>query len=435
LTTMPVAAPAGSLSSAWFCAGATAAGDGPASGTIVIANAAATPVTGTVTVVPASGAPRAVPITVAARGRAAVRQPDVVDAAHVAALVEMNGGEVVVEQVVSGPLGDDVAPCAVRGSPTWHLAAGSTARDDTLLAYLYNPFAEAAIADLQFSTDQGHAAPADLQGVVVKERSLVVVNVGDHVRRRDAVSTTVQTRSGRLVVARLQLRSGTTRGLTLALGAPSAGTVWYFPEGVVVDGVRERFHLYNPSGREASVDVELALEEGAAEPFELALPAGGRLTLALDEETRVPPGVAHATTVTVLNDVGVVVERSIEAAAPSGRSGLADTLGARRGAERWLLAAGGTSEALDQWVVVQNIGGSEVTYSLTGLAGGQALAIEGAQQLTVAAGGRRSFRLGDHIKRADLPVLVTASGLVVAERDLYRVGGRGLSAVIGTPLR
>ena len=44
------------------------------------------------------------------------------------------------------------------------------------------------------------------------------------------------------------------------------------------------------------------------------------------------------------------------------------------------------------------------------------------------------IRLGDKIERDDLPVVITATGPIVAERGLYRIGGGGISQAIGIPL-
>jgi hypothetical protein len=52
----------------------------------------------------------------------------------------------------------------------------------------------------------------------------------------------------------------------------------------------------------------------------------------------------------------------------------------------------------------------------------------------VGPAGRVALRLGDHVSRTPLPVVVDADGPVVAERETYAVGRVGLSAVIGIPV-
>ena len=84
--------------------------------------------------------------------------------------------------------------------------------------------------------------------------------------------------------------------------------------------------------------------------------------------------------------------------------------------------------------MVQNPGSRSIKFSLTALAAGQRVAVDGLQDLEVPAGQRRSVRLGDHIKRADLALEVEATGPVAVERDMYEVKGLSLIMSIGTPL-
>jgi hypothetical protein len=65
----------------------------------------------------------------------------------------------------------------------------------------------------------------------------------------------------------------------------------------------------------------------------------------------------------------------------------------------------------------------------------QLLGVEGLQSVTVPAGRRMSFRLGDHIQRPELPLLLESSVPVVVERAVYRSGATGLSGVVAVPLR
>jgi len=441
---MPIAAPPTSLSSTWFCAGATGSPDGVeagdglrlvAAGSVVVANASNRALHGVITVVSSEGQSKTVPLSVGARSRTLVREGDVLAGPYVASLVELDGGDVVVDHQIDGALGFSTAPCASSAGDHWYLADGSTARDDRMLLALYNPFPEDAIVDLSFSTDQGRAVPSDFTGLVVKSGSLRMVNVGDHVRRRNNVAMTAVARSGRLVINRIQVRTGAAKSLSLALAAPSPGSTWYFPEGLVSSGVTERYQIYNPTSHEADVTVEMTIEKGSAEPFDLTIPPGERITLNANDEERIPRDVGHAATVRSLNGVPVVAERTILATAPSARTGGADTLGARQTARRWVLAAGEASDSLDEWVVLINPGAKATTVSMRGLAAGQLLALESLQSISVPAGRRVAIRLTDHTKRDDLSVLVSATRPIVVERGMYRVGSIGLAVSAGIPLR
>ena len=431
---MPTAPAPGSVSSTWYCAGGTANSGGAADATVVIANPGTNELKAVVTVIPSEGRRATRQLTVRGNSIQTLRLQDLAKSTYAAALVDLDGGQGVVEQTVSGSLGRSASPCASAASDRWYFADGSTRREATMIVALFNPFPDNAIADLSFSTDQGRSVPRALQGLVVPARSLVVRNIGDFVRRRETLATSISVRSGRLVASKLQLHDGGGRkGMALLLGAPSVGAVWRFPEGYVQDGVTETVAIFNPSEQEATVDVELALDRGAAEPFELTVPARERIALVANKESRIPKDDSHAITVVRRSGPGVVVERTVDAVTPAPRQGFADTMGARRLSTRWYLAAGSATGDEDEWVVVHNPSRRAAKVSFTVLAGGQRLAVEGLQSVNIAAGRRQAFRLGDHLQRAETPLLVEATAPVVVERTLYRTGGVGFSFTIGIP--
>lgn len=433
----PAVAPAGVLTSTWYCAGGTASPDGIADASLVLANAGGAAVRGTVTFVPAdptAGTVR-VPVSVPALARVVVPYRDHVRTAFAAALVALDGGGVAVEHSVSGPQGADVAPCASRAAPTAYFADGGTTRGAVSLIAIYNPFPDDAVVDVSFATDQGRLAPQALQALVVPAGRPVVVNVGEQVLRRRAVSTSILARTGRFVAERIQTYDGTggRRGLALVPAAQAPAIVWHFPEGYTQPGVVERFQVYNPTGRDASVTFEFALEQGAVEPVTRTVPARDRITLRTDADTPIPVGVPHATTVRSENGVGVVVERSVDAGPPSPRAGLASTLGARGAHRRWVFPAGLATGTVDEWIVLYNPGRRDAAVSFTVLASGQPLAVAGLQGVRLGAGRRTGIRLGNFVERSDLGLVVRSSEPVVAERDLYRVGRLGISQVVGIP--
>lgn len=431
---MPTAPAPGSLSSTWYCPGGTAQSGGAADATVLIGNPGTDDLQAVVTVIPTEGARANRQVTVRPNAMESVRLQDVAKAPFAAALVDIDGGDGVVEQTVNGTLGDSASPCASAASDHWYFAEGSTTRTATMVLSLFNPFPENAIADLSFATEQGRAVPRKLQGLVIPARTVVPVNVGEFVRRRETIATTVQVRTGRVVASKLQLHDGGGRkGMALVLGAPSLGPTWRFAENFVADGITEQVVVYNPGERESTVEVELALEQGAAEPFELTVPARSAIRLNLSKESRVPKGDAHAITVTRVTGPDVVVERTIDAVPPSSRSGYAETMGARRLAGRWYLLAGSATPTVDEWVVVFNPGRKAVTASFNVLAGGQRLAVEGLQDVTIKAGRRQGFRIGDHLERPSTPMIVDVNGPVVVERGLYNTGGIGIGLTIGIP--
>lgn len=432
---MPVADASDVLASTWYCAGGTAVEGGAANLTVVVANAEETEVRGTLTWYPVDAKPVMTPLDIPASGSVALSAVDSVTAPVVSAVVDVRGGGVAVEHVVSGARGASVAPCASDASPTWYFANGTTERDAAEVLALFNPFPDDAIIDITFATEEGEDEPSALAGLPVAAGTTTLVNVHDHVRRRAVVATSVVARSGRVVVDRVQSFNGDLgrRGVSLVLGAPELATEWTFPEGLSAEGVAQQWHVFNPTDREAEVSLEITLAEGdPIEPVDLTVPAGTQLVIEAND--KVPADVAHTSTIVSLNGVAVVAERSVDARPPSQRRGWSSSIGSPLAARRWLFPLGEVSGNTDEWIVIHNPNPDAVTVSVAGLTGGQVLAIEGLQALKIDPGRRVALRLGDHVQRSPLPVLVTADGRVVVERDLYRVGSTGITATVGIPL-
>ncbi|MGH9265229.1 MAG: DUF5719 family protein, partial [Acidimicrobiales bacterium] len=376
-------------------------------------------------------------ISVGPQGRASVRLADLATSPFASALVELDGGEAVAEVVANGTLGETVSPCASSASSTWYFAEGVTTRDATMTLLALNPFPDDAVVDVVFSTEEGIVTPQALTGLLVRGQALTSISVGDFVQRRESVSATVTARTGRLVVGRVQTFDGTTgpRGISTGLGAAALGPVWYFPEGLVADGQRERFQIYNPARTEAQVELSLALDTGEAEPLRLTVPRESRLTVVAADESRIPKGVPHAVTVRTVEGPDVVVERTIDGSAPSARTGVSITLGARLPATRWATAAGAADDTTDQWVVVQNPGDRSSYVTLNLLSEGSTVPVGNFTRVEVPAGERRALNVNSSLRRATTPLLLTATEPVVVERDLYRMRAPGLGMSQAIPLR
>jgi hypothetical protein len=361
----------------------------------------------------------------------------VLTADNASALVELDGGAAVAELVTIGPQGDSVTPCASASSDTWYFAEGATTIDATEVLMVFNPFPEDALVDMSFATETGRVVPQGLTGLVVEGRGMRAVAVGDEVRREAVVSTTVTSRVGRLVVARLQLFDGTgsiaRRGVALTLGAPATSPEWYFPEGYVSDGVTERIHVYNPTTRESRIEIEVLLDQGEADPVELTIPSHNRSTFVANDEPRIPKNLGHAAIVRVLNGVDVVAERTVEALPPSTLTGLSITLGATRPGPRWAFAVGEPDLVVDEHVTVLNPGGAAVTVTVTALPDGERVVAPDLRRLRVPARGRAAIRLADYVERPIPALLVQATGAVVVERDLYRTTAPGRAMAMGIP--
>jgi hypothetical protein len=437
----PVAPAPDQTGSTWYCAGGTARENGSADHRVVIVNPSDADLRATLTVFGGvlTGGTDPVPEPVAeqldlpARSRVAVRLLDVLEVQFAAALVEVEGGEVVVEHVVRGARDLDAAPCATAPSTEWHVAAGSTTRDARERLVLFNPFPDDAVVDIDFTTADGLRSPPEFAGFVVPARRVVGVDVGSVVSYHDQVSLSVTARTGRLVVDRIQTFDGTNgpAGLALTPAAPSPARLWYFPDGFRTDGLVETVTVYNPTETQAEVDVELVIDPSpdpavitAVEPFALSIPPRRFAQVAINGDERVPPGLGHSVVVRSQNDVPVVAERWIRSDEPAPRRGLAATLGSPVVASRWLTAVGGTGEGESEFLVVLNPSLDTIArLSVVTPAGSQTLPIDGLQDIELAPGGRLRVDLGEHVNRDNLPLVVTSSQPVIVERGQYPVVG------------
>ncbi|MEA2973987.1 MAG: hypothetical protein QOG82_2445 [Actinomycetota bacterium] len=437
----PTAAPASARSSAWYCAGATGVPDSVADATVVIANAGNRALQATINVVPVGAAAGQTAVAVPANARAAVHLADVVQGDYLSAVVELDGGDAVVEMTTTGPLGNSVTPCASTASPTWYFAEGVTTRDATEILVVFNPFPEDAVVDFAFTTEEGQVTPQALTGLSVQGRGVTAINVGDYVQRREAVAARVSARTGRLVVTRIQIFDGSVgrKGVSVTLGIPAPEPLWYFADGLAVDGLAERFQVYNPQPAEAQVEVAFALDDGDAEPLRITVPRESRVSVVTNDESRVPKGVGHSVTLRSTNGVAVVVERSIDAAGAASRYGVGTSPGARSTARGWVLAAGQVDLAtVEEFLAVSNPGTAPVNVSVAVLGDGVRRQLPKLQDLEIAPGGRAVVRIAEHVTlpAPALSLLVEATHPVVAERLLLAQGGAlGMSITPGIPLR
>jgi hypothetical protein len=428
------AAPAAATSSAWYCPMMYANKADPGASGVVILNPNDTTLSGMATFFPQGGASVDVPVNVAAHTRLILRPGEVVNAEYAAALLRFDGGGAGVEHMNATASGIAFAPCATQASAQWYFADGSTQSNTNLQIGLFNPFLEDAIADVRFVTSDGNVSPDEFQGVVAPARSFTSINVGDRVRRRDWIATTVSVRSGRIVSSELQ--TGSINGIAgtgLTLGAASPRDTWYLPDGTNTAGNADQITLFNPNDRESEASVELKTDKGSITPFQLHVPANGRVAVNINKEDRVPKDATYGAVVHVTNGVNVVVQRTANITAPAPIVGgffqMADT----DLSKRWLVPFNSTIGANDDWVYIMNPSGSSAQVTVTSVGpGGQPLTSTGSVQP-----GRRLLIHVDEFAANDTnPGLnIESTEPVVVGRTLAINPGQGLGSSLVIPVR
>lgn len=414
--------PAGTLSAAWYCAEGTSSGGGRADEIVAIANSREVPVDAQITVLRGrEQSPVRHQVEVPARSRERVRIADIVETPEPGVVVEVFGGGAAVEHELRGANGDHaVLPCAREPAGRWLFPGGATVKDARDVLALLNPFAEDAVVDMTFFTEDGVERPVALQGFVVPGRSRVTVPVHEHVLRKERVAAEIVVRSGRIAAERSIRWDGSTdrRGLAVFGGVQAPAETWWFPEGLVRERVAEDIWVLNPAEVGTVVEIQPHLDgDRVAAPLEVDVPARSAVSVRLDDA--VPEGVGHGLAVTAVGDADVVVAQELTALTGATRPGSSVAVGIRETARRWLFPSGAADDRVDEWIVALNPGTKPVSMRVSVLAGGLLLVPEGLGDLEVEPGRRRPVRLGDALERSDLPIVVEADGPLAVSRGLF----------------
>lgn len=451
IATMPSVSYADAISSAFYCSGASASGEGGiAELTVVLANDAEAGATGTVTFVGAEGVLDAVPVDVPAHGRARIIAHDVVEADWVGAIVDVQGGRVAVDREVVGPTGFDAGPCSSTASGRWYVPSGSTQRGAELYLSLFNPFPDAASVDITFATETGPRTPRATRSLSVPGRSVRVVRVGEDVTDRAEVASIVSARSGRVVVDRVQTYDGSgdevvsegedgfatppPRGLISGAASSVRSSRWVIGGGRVDAGVRTQVALYNPSSDVAEVDLVVTPRDPEAnveiEPVELSIRAKEQALVDLSELPDLPLGLDVWIDVRSIDGVPVVAERLSFYGEPSGREAATATPGSPLASSTWMVTQAGATRARTTSVLITNPGPTSAGVTVFQLADGTRTEVPSAAT-DVPPGDRRSLVLDDVAPAATLVIATTEP--VVVTSSLSPDGGQGLAIAADFP--
>jgi hypothetical protein len=459
-----VAPAEGSLGSTWYCAAGSATGDpaGVAEQMLVIANLTDGALDVDVTVFVPEGEPVVTSVPVPPDGRTPVRVSDVVKAQWASVVVEARGGRVAVEQVLTGPLGRTVSPCATRPSTTWYFPAGTTRAGTQEYIALFNPFPDEASVDITLETEEGARTPTAFQGFVVPGSSVRVVDIGSSAEGEvgatlaDRVAATVRARNGRIVAEQLLTSDGTatrvedeagtvvdegltTKGIAAAVGAPAGAPSWVFPAvPVPAPGVRASIAVMNPTDRDTDVQIQVFLDEpevnGSVEPFALSIPPGRTEVRNLFEDARIKEGVGGWALVQSSDGVPVVAQMLEEGVAPA-PPGLTTSMGSPVVAGSWVLPAGSVADLAGTSLTVVNpaaVGDARVR--LIGRAQGREELLAGGD-IVIPAGRRISIDMAaDGRGITDLVVEVVGDAPVVVSRRFAFASVRDVAVSLALPV-
>jgi hypothetical protein len=430
--------PSGSYSSSAFCT----AGSGTAAvDTIFLTNSTPRAVTGVATAVGTPTAGGSVPsvrsrVSVPAFGNGAFDPYAGLPAGDVAASFVFDGGGVVADQVVSGPNGWSMAPCASQTSSDWSFAGGSTTAGNTLTLSLLNPSSTEAVVGISFLTASGKTSPQTYQGLVVPPGQLVVENVGDYIQNASAIATLVNAQSGSVVSTQFQQwGSGATGGISLQLGAPEASTVWRFAQTTTeslttAPGSSVDFTLANPGASTAEATIKVGLPSGSVVPKQVSVAPQSTAVFAASGANGLPEQTPYS--LTVESDAPIVVGRTVLAPAGAQVPVWGSSVGTVTAADRWLVpgpgepGTPGAPNATLSSLAVADPGPSAARVTIADLGSSHPLAV-----VTVGAG--RLMVLGHLVVGGLKPLTVSSTQPVNVEGDAWPTGTPGVVSSAGFP--
>jgi hypothetical protein len=439
-----------SLSTSWYCPGVPGGKLPGAAGSFAIANTGDSAFAARVTLFPADGQASTSKITVAARSRSVVVPADLAPGTITAALIEMTDATAAVEQTSTSQEGLSVTPCVLQPSATWYLADGSTRVDASMNLTLFNPSPSDAIVDLVFADEERTRITKKFEGRVIPARSLVVLDIGQVIQRKERLSVAAVVRSGTIVLGRFQVfrgEDGTRRGLVVGAASASLSTTWRFAagqNGVGGEGTlpaKERIVLHNPGESDAVVRISLfpatpapLIEPNGAdstagpaplEPIEVVVPARQSAVADLSQ-----PGVpAGLFSTIVTSDEPIVAERALDRQQDK-LSVATLQLGSPLASTEWVLPAGAPTGA-EATLAIVNVTGldGKVTVSALSAAGLQPVA--GYESVALPAGALIRLDLAAKGVSASA-IVVTSTVDVITERVLR--SPTGWASSLGLPV-
>jgi hypothetical protein len=403
-------------------------------------------VAGSITSLTDTGATTATPVSVPARSQIVAGAP-ASTGAWVSQAVVLSGGGVAVTQSIQGPSGWAEAPCQSGTSQQWYFPSGTTAGSNDLYVALFNPTSTPDVVDLTFVTPSGVQHPISFQGIVLQPQQTQVENIGTYVQNQSPVSTTVVTRTGRVVASETQVLSGLASGLANVPGSPRPERQWSIPQSQEVATGLTSIEIFNPGTITEDVTVRTQLASAPLPPFHERVLPDSTWTLPTSAQTRIPKGGSGAagdytTFIAATGGAGVVVGRMVAApggvpAPQAGLSNAVDALSATSPSHLWVVPAPGsaakpaTAGAAPADVALSNPAGTAETYVV------YVMTPKGVRAITrgrlppstfISLGGSALSAAGRN------PLLVSASGSVAISENVTPSSVYGAVTMPGIPL-
>jgi hypothetical protein len=284
------------------------------------------------------------------------------------------------------------------------------------------------------SSTSGLLAPPAYQGIDVPGQSLVVENIGDHVRNQSDVATVVAALSGAVVAAETQSTgSPGNGGPSLILGAVKPAPMWTFAQNAEVTGASTLFHVFNPSRRAVHVVVRFGLQQGQAEPLKIRVPPLSVASIDPAGITRIPAAAPFSVTF-VSTGAGIVVGRSVTSPGGAPAPQVGNVMGLPGGAERWLVPAPNVPAAGVSTVTVVNLGRAPTSVTLSAISASGLVPVPGLTHRRVRPGVPLIVTPSTGSAVGLMALELTSGAPVAVEVDASPAGNPGVVVIPGLPL-
>ena len=427
---MPVAPPLGGLTETWFCPGVPATGTDDVEGEVVIANRFEMPIVGSILLLNDQNETARLDLAIDGYSSAVVDLDATLPSEIVGAVVEVEGGGAIVEQVSIHPSGRSVVACANATSDQWYLADGFTVEGSLDQVILTNPYEQTVVVNLEFATVEGSRQPASYRGLTVPAQGIRLIDLGAPgagAQSEPILAVKVETTRGRVVVGRFQRFLGGGRlGTEVSLAEPELRNQWWFANGDKGPGVSERFSIYNPTSDSVEVDVVFL---GIDTPFgvePIQVPAREVVVLETGPIADLGEGRHASVFATSTAEPAIVVERAVTTTDGDsvGTSVIAGATPRQDGyvATTWHVAAG-PAAPVEAGLVVYNSNNTApgaVSVSVVGSSG--PVPVEGLQDLPIGPAAVLAIDLTDPLV-VGRPLVVESTTRVFVERSFPT--GRG----------
>ena len=305
---------------------------------------------------------------------------------------------------------------APYSSGSWYLAEGATWPGFGEWVLVMNPNTADAAVQIEFLTPGG---PVTGPGYLLPAQSRLTVNVNEFVPNED-VATVVTSTNDVTVCAERAMYINTLDGKWGShdsIASPGVSDVWYLAEGATWPGYDEWVLVMNPYDDPVDVEVTFQTPGGEVAGPLLNLAGGTRESVHVND---IVPNQDVSTKVQCLTSGrGVVAERSMYVRTADGKLGCHNSMGSYETAEGWGLAEGATWPGFEEWVLVQNPGGTAVPVSVFFLTPTEMLL---GPEFTVDARSRESVCVNDYLENEDVSTIVfteTEGQEIAVERAMY----------------